>query len=94
LQVKLITLPLNYKQIESTTKMQLIQPKVRDWCIETVIRVVLMLRAALFALGFGLFWLEQMKELQKKYKSDPQLQQQMLAKLYEENNVSGGGVSG
>jgi membrane protein insertase Oxa1/YidC/SpoIIIJ len=35
-----------------------------------------------------------MKELQKKYKSDPQLQQQMLAKLYEENNVSGGGVSG
>lgn len=27
--VKIVTLPLNYKQIESTTKMQAIQPMVR-----------------------------------------------------------------
>lgn len=31
--IKLVTLPLNYKQIESTTKMQAIQPMVRT--IET-----------------------------------------------------------
>lgn len=54
MQVKLITLPLNYKQIESTTKMQLIQPKVRDGCMETVFRVGLMLRTARLALGLGL----------------------------------------
>ncbi|EWM28009.1 Membrane insertion protein, OxaA/YidC [Nannochloropsis gaditana] len=28
--VKLVTLPLNYKQIESTTKMQAIQPKMKE----------------------------------------------------------------
>jgi hypothetical protein len=28
-QIKILTLPLNYKQIESTTKMQMIQPKAR-----------------------------------------------------------------
>ncbi len=27
--IKVVTLPLNYKQIESTTKMQAIQPMVR-----------------------------------------------------------------
>ena len=48
--VKVVTLPLNYKQIESTTKMQAIQPM--------------------------------MKEIQAKYKSDPQLQQQKMAALY------------
>jgi hypothetical protein len=30
---------------------------------------------------------EQMKKIQSKYKSDPQTQQQMMAKLYQDNNV-------
>lgn len=30
----------------------------------------------------------QMKEIQAKYKSDPQLQQQKMAQLYQDNNVN------
>lgn len=33
--IKLVTLPLNYKQIESTTQMQAIQPMVR--CVAVAI---------------------------------------------------------
>lgn len=54
--IKVVTFPLNYKQIESTTKMQMIAPKL--------------------------------KEIQKKYANDPQEQQQLITKLYADNNVN------
>lgn len=83
--VKVVTLPLNYKQIESTTKMQAIQPMVR------VLVSLLRKRPSPASMSNPhppLKHTKQMKEIQQKYKSDPQLQQQKMAQLYQDNNVN------
>lgn len=54
--VKTLTFPLNWKQMESTLKMQDLSPRIR--------------------------------EIQSEYKDNPQLVNQMTAKLYQEENLN------
>lgn len=56
LTIKLLTFPLTKTQLESTQRMQLIQP--------------------------------QMKEVQAKYQSNPEVMNQKIAELYQTNNVN------
>jgi len=54
--VKLVTFPLNYKQMESSMKMQALQPR--------------------------------MKALQTEYRDNPQVMNQMIAKLYKDEDIN------
>ena len=88
--IRILLLPVTFNQLQSTQKTQALTPKVIILIIIVIIRKTYPIQYIYFINVILTFFthFKQIKEIKEKYPDDKNLQNQLVALLYEETKVS------